>query len=438
VSASSTVPYPKIFRIRQTFERPVVRDIAAAVRTTLERLDLGRTIKPGHTVALTAGSRGIANIPLVLRATAQFLRDLGARPFLIPAMGSHGGGTAEGQRQIIESYGITEQFVGVPIRASMDVISLGSTPEGFPVLLDRHASQADHIGVVGRVKPHTNYHGPIESGLLKMMMIGLGKHQGALAYHRILLEQPYDQVVRSVGRLMRQKAPIAFGLALVENAYDETALVEGVLPDDFERREEELLAMARRWLARLPYAEADLLIVDEIGKDISGSGMDTNVVGRKRSIRFGKAAFTDATEGSSLDFRLPMMRHIFVRGLSAHTHGNATGIGLADFTTKRLVQAMNYRATSINCLTAGYPDGANIPVHFDTDREVIDAALAIAGTRRPEEARVMHIRNTLCLEELEISEACLAEPNRQTEFVPLGEAREMAFDAVGNLPLLLA
>jgi hypothetical protein len=421
------VPYPKLLRVRQTFERPVVKDVPQAVRTSLQRLDLGCTIRPGQTVALTAGSRGIANIPAVLRATADFLKDLGARPFLIPAMGSHGEGTAEGQRQVIESYGITEQFVGVPIRASMEVVPLGTTPEGYPVYLDKHASQADHVGVVGRVKPHTNYHGPIESGLLKMMMIGLGKHVGALAYHRILLEQPYDPVVRSVGRVMRQKGKIAFGLGVVENAYDETALVEAVRPDDFERREEELLVMARRWLARLPFAEADLLVIDEIGKNVSGSGMDTNVVGRKRSLRFGSVVEPD-------DFRMPRMRHIFVRGLSAHTHGNATGIGLADFTTTRLVKAMNYQATRINCLTAGYPDGANIPVHFDTDREVIDAALAIAGTRRPEEARLMRIRNTLCLEEVEVSEACLSEPSRQTEFAPIGPAREITFDAAGNLP----
>ncbi len=184
------MPYPKTLRIRQTFERPVIADIGSAVRTALERLDLARTIRPGQTVALTAGSRGIANIPAVLKATAQFLKDLGARPFLVPAMGSHGGGTAEGQRQVIESYGITEQFVGAPIRASMEVISLGTTAEGYPVYLDKHASQADHIGVVGRIKPHTNYHGSVESGLLKMMMIGLGKHVGALAYHRILLEEP--------------------------------------------------------------------------------------------------------------------------------------------------------------------------------------------------------------------------------------------------------
>src|SRR5262245_49564667 len=197
-----------MLRLRQRFERPRVEDVAAAVRATLQSLDLGQTIKPGQTVALTAGSRGIANIPLVLRTVAHFLKDLGARPFLVPAMGSHGGGTAEGQRQVIESYGITEAYVGAPIRASMEVVSLGTTAEGFPVVLDRHASEADHIGVVARIKPHTSYHGPVESGLMKMMMIGLGKHAGALNYHRILLENPYDPVVRSVGRTVLAKAPI--------------------------------------------------------------------------------------------------------------------------------------------------------------------------------------------------------------------------------------
>jgi hypothetical protein len=408
-------------RIRQHFDRPRVEDIPAAVAATLERLSLGQRIRPGHTVALTAGSRGIANIPLILRATADYLKKLGARPFLVPAMGSHGGGTAEGQRQILESYGVTEEFVGVPLRASMEVVEVGTTPEGYPVVLDRHASQADHIGVVARVKPHTGYHGPIESGLLKMMMIGLGKHAGALAYHRILLEQPYDQVVRSVGRTMLAKAPIAFGLAIVENGYDETAALEGVAPEAFEQREEQLLARARRLLARLPLQEADLLIIDEIGKDISGSGMDTNVVGRKRAFRM-----QPPPEGQ------PTMRLIFVRGLSAHTHGNAAGIGLADFTTTRLVQSMNYQATVINCLTAGYPEGAFLPVHFGSDRDVIDAALKIIGTRRPEQARILHIRNTLALDELAVSDACLTEP-RRTEFTPQGSPRPLSFDANGNL-----
>src|SRR5437588_571523 len=216
-SGSPVMLYPRMLRIRQQFERPRVSDVALAVRAALEPLDLGRTIRPGQSVALTAGSRGIANIPVVLRSVASFLKDLGARPFLVPAMGSHGGGMPEGQRKILESYGITEEAVGAPIRASMEVVQAGTTPEGWPVLLDRHASEADHIGVVARVKPHTGFHGPVESGLLKMMMIGLGKHVGALAYHRLLLEHPFDSVVRSVGRVLCAKAPIAFGLAIVEN-----------------------------------------------------------------------------------------------------------------------------------------------------------------------------------------------------------------------------
>ncbi len=414
--------YPRMVRVRQHFPRQRVEDVDSAVRSTLEKLGLERSIRPGHSVALTAGSRGIANIPHVLQATAAFLKRLGARPYLVPTMGSHGGGTAEGQFKILNSYGITEEAVGVPIRASMDVISLGDTPEGFPVVLDRHASEADHIGVVARVKPHTGYHGPIESGLLKMMMIGLGKHVGALMYHRILLEQPYDNVVRSIGRHMRAKAPIAFGLGIVENAYDETALLEGVKPADFEPVEERLLTQAKRWLARLPYREADLLIVDEIGKDISGSGMDTNVVGRKRAFR---------SQPPPPD--QPVVRLIFVRGLTQNTHGNGAGIGLADFTTSRVVREMNYRATVINCLTAGYPEGAFTPVHFETDREVIEAALKIIGTRGPEDARVMRIRNTLALEELEVSEALLGGKSDNGELQVVRPPAPFSFDEAGNL-----
>jgi hypothetical protein len=417
--------YPPMFRVRQQFERPRVSDIAGCVRAALERLDLGRFIRPGQSVALTAGSRGIAHIALILRSVVRFLRDLGAEPFLVPAMGSHGGGTAAGQRQVLESYGITEEYVGAPIRATMDVVSLGVTPEGFPVVLDKYAAAADHIGVIARIKPHTNYHGPIESGLLKMLMIGLGKHQGALTYHRLLLDYPYDQVVRAVARQVLAQAPITFGLAIVENAYDETALIEGVLPGDFERREEALLPLARRWLPRLPVREADLLIVDEIGKNISGSGMDTNVVGRKRAAHAPEPP------------EQPRMRLIFVRDLSPHSHGNATGIGLADFTTTRLVRAMDYQATVINCLTAGYPGSASIPIHFDSDREVLEAALRILGTREPAQARIVRIRNTLHVEEVELSEPCLTQAPKNSEFTLCAGPYSWAFDAAGNLPPLV-
>jgi len=410
-----------MLRIKQKFDRPLVADIAQSVHAALEKLTLGGTIKAGHTVALTAGSRGIANIPLVLKSLVQHLKDLGAKPFLVPAMGSHGGGLAAGQQKVLESYGITEAYVGAPIRASMEVVSLGATAEGFPVLCDKHALAADHIGVVARIKPHTSYHGPIESGWLKMMMIGLGKHQGALQAHKILLEQPYDVVVRSITKMMRAKAPIAFGLGVVENAYDETGLIDAALPADFETVEERMLVKAKEWLAKLPFAQADLLIVDEIGKEISGAGMDTNVVGRKKAL--GSAGPRDQ----------PDMRFIFVRGLSPHTHGNASGIGMADFTTSRLVKGMDYKATVINCLTAGYPVHANTPVHYDTDREVLDSALAILGTRAAEKARVIHIKNTLAVEEVEISEACLAELPQRTEFSVTAGPFEMKFDGDGNL-----
>jgi hypothetical protein len=340
-------------------------------------------------------------------------------------MGSHGGGVAEKQRSIIESYGITEEFVGCPIKASMDTVTVGSTDEGWPVLLDKHAHGADHIGVVARVKPHTSFHGPVESGLLKMMLIGLGKHTGALWYHRLLIEEPYDKVVRAVGRVMLAKAPIAFGLGVVENGYDETAMVEAVPPDQFEKREEALLVHARRLLPKLPVRKGDLLIVDRIGKEISGSGMDTNVVGRKRAFR------SQGPPPGMPDFRL-----IFVRGLSPKTQGNASGIGLADFTTTRLVKEMNYKDTVINVLTAGYPEGAFLPVYFDTDREVITRALDIIGLRTPEQGRVVRILDTLHLDEVEVSEAVLDDPEPLTRFEPVGPAREMEFGADGNLPPL--
>jgi len=413
--------YPRMYRVRQKFPRQRVDNIPATIHETLAKLNLGSKIKRGQTVALTAGSRGIANIAMILKSAVSHLRDLGAQPFLVPAMGSHGGATAEGQTEVLHSYGITEEFVGAPIRSSMEVIQLGSTPEGWPVYLDKNASTADHIGVVARVKPHTSYHGPVESGLLKMMMIGLGKRHGAAHYHRVLLEQPYDPVVRAVSKVMRAKAPIAFGLATIENGYDETAHLEACLPADFEPVEERLLVKAKEWLGRLPFFEADLLIIDEIGKDISGSGMDTNVVGRKRALR------TDSLANQ------PNMRYIYLRGLTEHTHGNACGIGFADFCTTRLVKGMDYHATRINCVTSGYPEGANISVHFDTDREVLDAALAIIGKRDPHQARVMHIKNTLMLEDVEVSEACMKDLKPMTDFDVLKGPYDIAFDAEGNI-----
>ena len=420
-SESSAVLLPRMFRIRQSFSGPRIDDIPAAVRNALAKLDLGTRIRPGQTVALTAGSRGIAHIPVILKSTVQCLRDLGAQPFIVPAMGTHGGSTAEGQRRVLESYGITEDFVGAPIRSSMEVVEIGRTDQGWPVFLDKLAANADHIGVVARIKPHTNFSGPIESGWLKMMVIGLGKAEGAAWAHRVFLDHPYDGVVRSISRVIRQKAPIAFGLASVENGYDQTARIESALPAEFEPVEERLLIDAKEWLARLPFEQADLLVIDEIGKEISGSGLDTNVVGRKRALR------TDTLENQ------PDMRYIFVRCLSKHTHGNAAGIGFADFTTTRLIASMNYADTRVNCVTSGFTQGANLPVHYDEDRQAIAAALGILGLRESHDARIIRIKNTLQLEYVEVSEPCLNELKPMTKFEILGPM-DWTFDAQGNLP----
>ena len=283
---------------------------------------------------------------------------------------------------------------------------------------DRCAYEADHVVVVGRVKPHTGFSGDIESGLLKMLLIGLGKHTGASLYHRAFVQHSFGHVVRTVGRELLARCRIAGGLAVVENAYDETALVEAVPPAEFETREKELLVLAKRWMPRLPIRRPDLLIVDEIGKNISGSGMDTNVVGRKPH---------------GTNEHDPEVRRLFVRELTAGTHGNAYGIGIADFATTRLVRAIDYQTTIINCLTAAHPEAAAIPIHFETDRAAIDAALGTIGLLPPERARVVRIRNTLRLREVDVSEACRAELAERTDVELVDPLRPLAFDEGGNL-----
>ncbi|MDP6467585.1 MAG: lactate racemase domain-containing protein, partial [Pirellulaceae bacterium] len=296
--------YPLMFRVRQTFERPRVDDIPAAVDAQLSQLELSKTIQPGQSVAITAGSRGIANIHLIIKAAVDHLRAIGAEPFIVPAMGSHGGGTAEGQRKIIECYGITESYCGCPIRASMETEVVCEAEEGFPVHFDRHAFTADHVIVCGRVKPHTGFTGDIESGLMKMMLIGLGKHAGAKVYHRAIKDNSFGQIVRSVAREVLSKCRIAAGLAIIENGYDETAKIAAVAPSDFEEREKELLVEAKQWMPRLPFKTADLLLIDEIGKNISGTGMDTNIVGRKYRDHIAR------------EDEFPKVRYIAIRGLT--------------------------------------------------------------------------------------------------------------------------
>jgi Lactate racemase N-terminal domain len=414
--------YPKMFRVRQTFEGPRVADVAGEVKKELARLDLGPRVRAGQSVAITAGSRGIANIHLIIRAVVEHCKSLGLRPFIVPAMGSHGGGTAEGQRQIIEGYGVTEEFCGCPIRASMETVVVCQTAEGFPVHFDRHAFEADHVLVCGRVKPHTDFVGDIESGLMKMMLIGLGKHNGAKIYHRAIKDYSFGQIVRSVAGRVLEKCHVLAGLAILENGYDQTAKIAAVRAEEFESREKELLVLARKWLPKLPFPLVDILLVDEIGKNISGAGLDTNVVGRK----FHSHA--------AAENEYPKVKRIVVRSLTGQTHGNASGIGLAEFCTTRAVEQADMSITRINCLTAGHVSACMLPVNFDTDLEVLDQALPTIGLTEPPDARIVWIRNTLDLAEVECSQVYLEEARARPDLEILTELRELPFDAAGNLP----
>jgi len=414
--------YPQIFRVRQTFERPRVNDIPAEVASQLASLGLPDRVQPGQSVAITAGSRGIANIHVIIKAVVDHFQGIGAKPFIVPAMGSHGGATAEGQRKIIESYGITEDYCGCEIRASMETAVVCNAAEGFPVHFDKHAFGADHVVVCGRVKPHTNFVGDIESGLMKMMLIGLGKYNGARIYHRAIKDYTFGQIVRSVAREVLAKCRVVAGVAIVENGYDETAKIEAIAPQNFEEREKELLVLAKQWMPQLPFKQADLLLIDEIGKDISGSGLDTNVVGRK---------YLDHT---AQEDEFPKIRNIVVRGLTHETHGNATGIGMAEFALTRAIDAMDQHATRTNCLTGGHATGAMIPLYYDTDREILDVALPQSGLTDPPDTKLMWIHNTLEVAEVECSAAYLAEARSRDDLEILTDLRPLPLDSTGTLP----
>ncbi len=414
--------FPPIFRVRQTFDGPVVVDVENEVRNQLAMLSLSSVIRPGQTVAITAGSRGIHQIAEILRITVSYLREMGASPRIVPAMGSHGGGTAIGQQRVLEAMGITEQNCGCPIHSSMETVVVCHAREGFPVYFDRVAFESDHVLVCNRVKPHTGFVGDVQSGLMKMLLIGLGKHDGATVYHRAIQDYSFGQIVRSVSQEVLQRCHILGGLAIVENAYDQTALIEAVPPAEFERREPELLQLAHQWMPRLPFEEAEVLIVDEIGKNISGTGMDTNVVGRKHN---DHTAIGDET---------PQIRYIIVRNLTRETHGNAAGIGIAEFALSRVICAMDVPATVTNCLTASHPTGAMIPVHFTTDREVLSAALGAIGLRPPIDSRLMWIRNTLTLAEVEVSAAYWDLAQKRSDLEILTEPRPLPLSAEGQLP----
>ncbi len=411
---------PRMFRVRQHFDGRRLTDPAASVAHELERICLQDRIHTGESVAIAVGSRGIANLPSIVGAIVRHVRAVGGVPFIVPAMGSHGGGTAAGQTDVLKSLGIHPDSVGCEIRASMETRVVGTTTDGLPVHFDAITLEADHLILVNRVKPHTRFTGQIQSGLMKMMMIGLGKRDGASLYHRANQTIPFDRLISTVVPILIKARPVTIGLAIVENAHDQTFLIEAVEPDALLQREPELLELAQTLMPRLPFDRADLLVIDQIGKDVSGSGMDTNIIGRKLS---DKAAGED---------EYPKVRQIYVRGLTEKTHGNAAGIGIAEYCRSSILDEIDYHATRLNSLTAGHVTAAAIPVHFPTDGEVLYEAVVQAGLASPEQVRWMWIHDTLHLSDVLCSEAFYADALKREDLQIVQDLFEIPFDEDGQ------
>jgi hypothetical protein len=410
---------PKMYRLRQRFDETAVENVAETVKAELDKLSL-TSIKPGQRVAITGGSRGIANIADILKAAADFVKSFDAQPFIFPAMGSHGGATAEGQVAVLEQLGVTESDLDAPILSSMQAAEVARTEDDVPVFVDKNALAADHIVVVNRIKSHTKFKAPIESGLMKMMAIGMGKLKGAEFYHKAAVQYTFPKIITDAARLVIRKTPVLCALGIVENAYGKTALVSAIEPEAIERKEKELLLQSKKMMAKLPFTDIDLLIVDEMGKDISGVGIDPNVTGRNRDLL---GVFDHPVQ----------VKRLFVRDLTVKSKGNAIGIGLTDITTKRLVDKIDYAATYKNCITGISLEKGAVPMHFDSDREAIEVGLGSIGLIPPDKSKIVRIINTNRLEMVEVSEAFAADLKRRSDLEILGEPQPMLFNTEDNL-----
>lgn len=414
------VSIPPLYHVKQNFPRPVIEDIPAAVADQFKREEIRATIKPGARVCLAVGSRGINRISTIVKATVQEVKALGAEPFIIPAMGSHGGATPEGQVRVLADYGITPETMGCPLISSIDVNVIGHTTGGIPVYCSKDASAADAIIPIGRIKPHTGFRAEIESGLMKMMTIGLGKQHGADTLHAQGMDQ-FPTLLPEAARMIMATQPIAFGLGIVENGYDETAIIEAVLPEGLEAREKELLVIAKDLMPSLPFEMLHVLVIQAIGKNISGSSLDPNVCGR--FVRSNGPQYSDK----------PVVQHIAILDLTPETHGNAAGIGLADLMSLRVLQKLDLPSTYANCFTASHLAGAMLPVVVENDRQCIAAAIKTATKWTPETMKLAVIHNTLEIGELWISPALLAEAQAHSHLEISATPSPMEFDADGNI-----
>ena len=422
IAGGLDIPLPRMVHIRQKFNTTKVENVGQTVAEQFKRPEVCAGIKPGMTIALGVGSRGIANIAECVKQVVAELKGIGAKPFIFPAMGSHGGATAEGQRQVLEDYGITEALVGCPVHSQMEVVELGKL-DGMPVYMDKLAAAADSFAFVCRIKPHTNFRAPIESGIVKMMTIGMGKIIGASELHTYGMDT-FGELLPKTARFIMAKKKFLFGVGMVENAADETAIIEAVPAEQLWDREPVLQAKAKEMMARIRFDEVDVLIVEKIGKNISGAGMDPNITGRNN--RF-------------LDWDMkPLVKKIAVLGLTPETHGNACGIGCADVTTMRVYKEMDIPKTYANIIASTYLDGAMIPMIMNTDEDAIRLAVKTVVRVKPQDCKIVRIRTTLDLVDIHVSEPLLAHVRANPDqFEIVGEPEAMKFDAKGTLyPML--
>jgi hypothetical protein len=417
---------PPLARVRQNIAHPRVEDVAGTVRRLILESGLRDRVPAGGTVAVGAGSRGIKNIAVMSRAAVDALKEMGYRPFIVAAMGSHGGATPEGQRELLASYDITDETMGVPVKTDMETVVLGTNPVGLPIYFDKNAHEADGIVLLNRVKPHSDFHATYESGIVKMLTIGLGKRQGATQVHKLGL-RGLKEVLPAVGRFLLQNTKFALGLAILENARDETAEIVPLEPRNLFEEEPKLLDRARGLMGRLPFDQIDLLVVGELGKNYSGAGMDPNVIGR----------LMIETQD---DFARPVVTRLVVLDVAEESHGNIVGVGFADLTTERLVAAMDEKAFRINVLTSCCLERGRIPFTYATDREVIEKALDTCWRIDPAEARVVVIPNSLETDVLWVSRPMeadvVADPSlsRETDYQPMPIDGDGRLDQIGLFP----
>jgi hypothetical protein len=405
------VPVPRMVKIRQIFEAPEIDDVAAAVHNAIGAAGVLPRISAGDRVAIAVGSRGVADLPVLTREVVRAVKSIGGVPFIVPAMGSHGGATAEGQREVLEQLGVTAETVDAPIVSSMEVVEVGRLDNGLPIYIDKNAYEADKIIVINRIKPHTAFRGPVESGLMKMITIGLGKQKGADAAHAYSFKY-MAQHVPEMAKVVLSKAPFVFGLGSIENAYDRPAKIVAIPPEQLEFVEPGLLLEAKQLMPKIMFDALDVLVVDELGKDISGDGMDPNITGRYA---------TPYASGG------PEVTRIVVLGLTDRTHGNANGLGMADVTTRKVFDQIEWEKGYANALTSTVINTVRVPMCLDTEELAVKAAIKTCNTFDMSQVRLIRIHNTLELKEIWISESLLPEARENKNIEIVSDPADMDF-----------